>query len=268
MKTSTHSSSFHATEQNGLESGTEADSPPLFLSLSSYDRDLSERLAVSSKTAPAVRHMARLLLELGRLSSLEHAAERTGLSCQMLAELRQTYLWGGLQEVLSMSQQLPMPVTPPVRLTAAERAFCRQVLESCEGSKGRLRRAKALLLLDEGKSKDTIASETQVCSRTLERLAERCQIYGVTGAVNDAERPGRPQCYPKSEFVPLIREVMGHEPPTTRFRWTATDLRRVLAHHRPEAARMSMPTLRALVTAAGFGYGYAPKGAASMSLSA
>ena len=168
-----------------------------------------------------------------------------------------------------MSQQLPMPV-PPRRCASpqSERAFCRQVLESCEGSKGRLRRAKALLLLDQGKSKDTIASETQVCSRTLERLVERCQIYGVTGAVNDAERPGRPQCYPKSEFVPLIREVMGHEPPTTRFRWTATDLRRVLAHHRPEAARMSMPTLRPLVTTASFCHGYAPKSAASMSLSA
>ena len=267
MKTSTHSSSFHATEQIGLESGTGSDSLPLFLPLNSYDRDLCGRLAVSAKTAPEVRHLARLLLELGRLSSLKHAAERTGLTCQMLAELRQTYLSSGLREVLGMRQQLHIPATPPVRLTAAERAFCRQVLESSEGSRGRLRRARALLLLDEGKSKDTIASETQVCSRTLERLAERCQIYGVTGAVNDAERPGRPQCYPKSEFVPLIREVMGHEPPTTRFGWTANDLRRVLAHHRPEAARMSMPTLRALVTAAGFGYGYAPKGAASMSLS-
>lgn len=268
MKTSTHSSPLHATANNepGLDDGGGAASS--FLPLSSYDRDLNERLALSSKTESSVKFMARLLLELNRLSCMNDAIKRTGLPSRMLGQLRHNYLRFGLQEVLSMRQQVPVPERRTVHLTEDERVFCQKVLESGEGSKGRLRRARALLFLDEGKSKDETAGVTQACARTLERLAARYQTYGAEGAVNDAERPGRPVCYPKSEFVPLIRKVMGQERPVMQLRWTASDLRRALAQHRPEAARMSMPTLRALVTAAGFGYGYAPQTRESMSLSA
>ena len=241
------------------------------LQLSDYDVELCGRLVHSPKADLRVKCTARRLLSLHGQAGSKDPSTDSGIPGAVLAGIQCLYETEGLQRVLEEGVSMDSPADAAAKalaLSSQERSFCQQIVGERLGSAGRQRRAQALLLLDEGKSKDTIASETQVCSRTLERLAERCQIYGVTGAVNDAERPGRPHCYPKSEFVPLIREVMGHEPPTTRFRWTATDLRRVLAHHRPEAARMSMPTLRALVTAAGFGYGYAPKGAASMSLSA
>lgn len=76
--------------------------------------------------------------------------------------------------------------------------------------------------------------------------------------MNEAERSGRPMRYPKSEFIPLIKRVIQQQTHTT-IRWTAADLRKALAHHRPEAACISMPTLRTLVVEAGFSYGFTPK---------
>lgn len=106
-------------------------------------------------------------------------------------------------------------------------------------------------MFDEGKSKPLIAQVTHVCERTLERLIERYQTHGVEGAVNDAERPGRPVRYPKEEFVPLIQKVIQQESPTVLLRWTIGDLRQSLARYRQEAAKMSLPTLRALIQGAG-----------------
>lgn len=266
MKTSTHSSPFNVSDRNGLAFGENVPASS-FLPLTDYERDLSRRLALSPKTESSVKQMARLLLELDRQPTVKQAAERTGMPSEWLLQIRQRYLLCGLQEALSMHQQFPVPVRRLLKLTDGERAFCQGVLESGEGSKGRLRRARALLLMNDGKTKDCIAKETGACERSLERLIERYQTYGVEGAVNEAERPGRPIRYPKSEFIPLIKSVIQQQTRTT-LRWTVDDLRKALARHRPEAASMSRPTLRTLVTEAGFGYGYTPKKEPSRTMSA
>ena len=265
MNTSTRSSPFKVSGRDDLEFD-EDECLSSFLPLTDYERDLSRRLALSPKTESSVKRMARLLLELNRLPTEQQAAERTGMPSQWLLLIRQRYLLNGLQEVLSMRQQLHMPATKLMKLTESERNFCNGVLESGEGSRGRQRRARALLLMSEGKTKDCVTREAGTCARSLERLIERYQSHGAHGAVNEAERPGRPICYPKSEFIPLIRNVIHQQQVSTRFRWTAGDLRQALAKHRPEAARMSRPTLLALVAEAGFGS--APLKRVSLPLSA
>lgn len=53
-----------------------------------------------------------------------------------------------------MQQQILLPASRALKLTEGERVFCQEVLESGNGSKGRLRRARALLMMNDGKSKD------------------------------------------------------------------------------------------------------------------
>lgn len=223
------------------------------LDLSAYEMDLCKRLALSLKTDPAVKRMAKLLLEMHRFGRAADIARRTGVPVHVIAEIQQLYVHEGLQAALLNA--LPQPTfrhADKVELTAAERAFCEQVVSSQKGSNGRVRRARALLLLNEGMSKPCTAQAVNVCERTLERLMDRYQTHGAKGAVNDAERPGRPVRYSKEAFVPLIQQVIQWEQPAALMRWTMADLRQSLARHHQEAIEMSMPTLRALVQAAGF----------------
>ncbi len=223
------------------------------LGLSAYDMDLCKRLALSLKTDPALKRMAKLLLEMHRFGCADDIARRTGVSVQILTAIQRGYAHDGIQAALQFA--LPQPTfrhADKVELTADDRAFCEQVISSQKGSTGRIHRAKALLLLSEGMSKSCTAQAANVCERTLERLMDRYQTHGAKGAVNDAERPGRPVRYSKEAFVPLIQQVIQWEQPATLMRWTMADLRQSLARHHHEAIEMSMPTLRALVQAAGF----------------
>ncbi|MBE7494163.1 MAG: helix-turn-helix domain-containing protein [Verrucomicrobiaceae bacterium] len=224
----------------------------VLLPLLPYDRDLCGRLALSPKTSPAVKRTARLLLEMARSTDLSLSSARTGIGKDRLRQIRQTYLQHGLQEVLEHSvAEPPPPFCRQVTLTAEERAFCQQVVSSGDPEKGRTRRARALLLLEQGHGKAHAAGATGISERTIERLLERYQTHGVAGCVNDAGRRGRPVVYARDEYVPLILQIVQGQPPATLLRWTVGDLRRMLAQHRREAAEISAPTLRALVHQAG-----------------
>jgi len=223
-----------------------------YLELPGYDLALCKRLALSPRTEAAIKRVAKLLLEMHRLGDGRVIARRTGVAVLALEVIRERYVHEGLQEVLRISLPGPLPSSAhKVELTHAERLFCENVVMSQEGSKGRHRRARALLMLGDGKCRPQVAQAARVCERTLERLVDRYQTHGAEGAVNDAERPGRPVRYPREEFVPLIQKVIRQENPAVLLRWTIKDLRRSLACHRQEAASMSLPTLRSLVQGAG-----------------
>lgn len=60
-------------------------STSLLLPLTDYERDLSRRLALSQKTEPSVKQMARLLLEMGRQPTSKQAVERLALPSESAA---------------------------------------------------------------------------------------------------------------------------------------------------------------------------------------
>ena len=223
-----------------------------FLVLSEYDLDFCQRLALSPKSDIGVKRMARLLLEMHRYPDAACLSQRTGISTRTLTLIRQRYEQHGLPQVLD--EGLPDDARLPdkrVTLTEGERDFCQKVVQHRKGSAGRQRRARAMLLLHEGLPRPEIAKASDVCERTLERLVDRYQTHGVEGAVNDAERSGRPVRYPQDEFVPLIQQIVSRTQPATLLSWTMQDLRQSLARHRVEAAKISEPTLRMLMRLAG-----------------
>ena len=224
-----------------------------FLQLSAYDRELCRKLAGSSETDSGVQRMARLLLDLGSCHEIESLTACTGLTGEQFVEIRRGYVEGGLSRPLNSG---PRPAASYgntcVCLTTADRNYCQSVVESQEGSSGRIRRAQAMLLLDQGKSKKSSALATNAHVRTVNRLVKRYNDGGIELAVNDGERTGRPVRYSKTEFVPLIQQIVTQELAGLSRRFNSSKLRQALARHRPDAARMSMPTLRALAAAAGF----------------
>ena len=234
------------------------------LSLSDYELELCRRVSRSPESEPPVRQMATLALEMHRGAGLPLGvvSERTGASMGVLKEVRRIHGLSGLQGILGMQAQLPRRLGDCryIRLSSAEADFCREVVKIGAGSRGRIRRAGALLLLNEGKTKAAAASQAGLCQRSIDRLFERVEALGVRGAVNDGERPGRPERYPKGEFVPLIRSIVSQMQQTPSAPWTLGRLHQALAGQRPEAANMSAPTLRSLLLEAGYRRGLTDRG--------
>jgi hypothetical protein len=233
------------------------------LSLSDYELELCRRVSRSPESEPPVRQMATLALEMHRGAGLPLGvvSERTKVPIGTLRGVLRIHKVTRLQGILGMRAELPARLGDCryVRLSATEADFCRGVIESGKGARGRIRRAAALLLLNEGKPKAVVANQAGLCQRSIDRLFDRVEAVGVQGAVNDAERPGRPERYPKREFVPLIRSIVSQLEQSSS-QWTLGNLRQVLVRQRPEAATMSAPTLRSLVMAAGFRHGLTDRG--------
>lgn len=83
-----------------------------------------------------------------------------------------------------------MPALYRVHLTPAERQSLRRLTRRGVAPVREVRRARVLLLADQGKSDAAIAEAVELHARTIIRLRRRCVEEGVDAALHDRPRPG------------------------------------------------------------------------------
>lgn len=106
-----------------------------------------------------------------------------------------------------------------VRLSEAEREQLHTQIRSGTGSARRLRRARTLLLSDEGRSDVTVAEALHIGRATVERTRQRFCQEGLDAAVVERWRPGgKPKLKAKQE-AHLIALTCSPAP-EGRARWT------------------------------------------------
>ncbi|MDQ7815382.1 MAG: helix-turn-helix domain-containing protein [Patescibacteria group bacterium] len=111
-----------------------------------------------------------------------------------------------------------------INLTVEERAALESLLKSKAAARKR-QRAQILLKADEGLTDAEIAEEAEVTQRTVERVRERCCIYGLQPAV-EQRKPPRPPRAPVLDGVAEARlvQLACSQPPDGRASWTLSML--------------------------------------------
>ncbi len=88
-----------------------------------------------------------------------------------------------------------------IELTATHRAILLSWLRSQKTPVGRAKRARAILLLAEGKTFSYTSQQVGLGERHLRKWVKRFITQGITG-LYDSQRPGRPPVFsPSSSFV-------------------------------------------------------------------
>ncbi len=85
---------------------------------------------------------------------------------------------------------MPKPKAYAVRLGDDERQRLRDFTTAGVASAREIRRARVLLLADEGRPDAAIADAVGCCVATVERVRKRCAAEGVEAALVDRPRPG------------------------------------------------------------------------------
>jgi transposase len=115
---------------------------------------------------------------------------------------------------------MPKPKTHRVVLTDDERRRLRDFTTSGIASARELRRARVLLLADEGRLDAAIADAAGCCVATVERLRKRWAAEGVEATLVDRPRPGAaPLLEGKAEAV-LVALACTDPPGEERETWT------------------------------------------------
>ncbi len=104
-------------------------------------------------------------------------------------------------------------------LTESEREELKGLLTKGRHSSRKLTRARILLLSDEGKTAEEIASALSVSPATVDRTRRRCAEDGVMLALVDRPRPGAKLKLDERQQARLIAEVCS-TPGDDRARWT------------------------------------------------
>jgi hypothetical protein len=107
-----------------------------------------------------------------------------------------------------------------INLTVEERAALEALLRAKTAVRKR-QRAQILLKADDGLTDEEIAEEVEVDHRTVERVRERCCIYGLQAAI-DQRKPTRPPREPVLDGAAEARlvQIACSSPPDGRARWT------------------------------------------------
>ena len=106
-----------------------------------------------------------------------------------------------------------------VALTEEERARLDGLTRRGTASARMVRRAQTLLLADEGRTDEAIASALHVGVSTVERTRRRCVEEGPDAALTERPRPGaRPKLGPKERA--FVVALACTKPPEGRKRWT------------------------------------------------
>ena len=106
-----------------------------------------------------------------------------------------------------------------VTLTDEERARLRDLTRKGTASARMVRRAQTLLLADEGRTDEAIASALHIGASTVERTRRRCVEEGVEAALRERPRPGaRPKLGPRERA--FVVALACTKPPEGRKRWT------------------------------------------------
>lgn len=115
---------------------------------------------------------------------------------------------------------MPKPKLYEVRLTDDERRRLREFTTTGVASAREIRRARVLLLADEGRTDAAIADAVGGGVATVERLRQRCATQGVEAALVDRPRPGAaPLLDGKAEAV-LVALACTNPPGEERETWT------------------------------------------------
>jgi transposase len=115
---------------------------------------------------------------------------------------------------------MPKPKAYEVRLTDDERRCLRDFTTTGAASAREIRRARVLLLADEGRPDAAIADAVGCGVATVERLRQRCAMQGVEAALVDRPRPGAaPLLDGKAEAV-LVALACTDPPGEERATWT------------------------------------------------
>ena len=106
-----------------------------------------------------------------------------------------------------------------VALTEEERERLGALTRKGTASARMVRRAQTLLLADEGRTDEAIASALHVGVSTVERTRRRCVEEGPDAALTERPRPGaRPKLGPKERA--FVVALACTKPPEGRKRWT------------------------------------------------
>ena len=106
-----------------------------------------------------------------------------------------------------------------VALTDEERERLRALTRKGTASARMVRRAQTLLLADEGRTDEAIASALHIGASTVERTRRRCVEEGPDAALTERPRPGaRPKLGPKERA--FVVALACTRPPEGRKRWT------------------------------------------------
>ncbi len=106
-----------------------------------------------------------------------------------------------------------------VTLTDEERERLEGLTRKGTASVRMVRRAQTLLLADEGRTDEAIASALHVGLSTVERTRRRCVEEGPDAALTERPRPGaRPKLGPKERA--FVVALACTKPPEGRKRWT------------------------------------------------
>ena len=105
-----------------------------------------------------------------------------------------------------------------VKLTSAERQELEIVTSKGEGQVRVFKRARVLLLADEGFKDVEIVVRAGVSRATIARLRQRYVREGATGAIAEKARPGRPSIF-DGETRAKITALACSRPPEGRSRW-------------------------------------------------
>lgn len=105
-----------------------------------------------------------------------------------------------------------------VELSANDRAYLQGLLSQTTLAVGVWRRAKGLLLLDEGAALQRVAQTVGVCSLTVAKWRDRYQAQGL-GVLQDKPRSGRPPHIDGSQRA-KITALACSTPPEGQARWS------------------------------------------------
>jgi transposase len=105
-----------------------------------------------------------------------------------------------------------------VKLDEVERTQLLLLIRSGKESARRLRRARTLLLADEGKTDAEIAAALHIGTATVARTRRRFSVDGLEAALSERERPGaEKKLSPKQEA--LLIGLVCSKPPEGKDRW-------------------------------------------------
>jgi transposase len=114
---------------------------------------------------------------------------------------------------------MPKPKTYRVRLSDDERQRLRSFTTAGVASARELRRARVLLLADEGRLDAAIADAVGCCVATVERLRKRYAAEGVEATLVDRTRPGGAPLLDATAEAVLVA-LACTDPPGERETWT------------------------------------------------
>lgn len=119
---------------------------------------------------------------------------------------------------------MPAPTKYPVELTDEQREDLREMTRRGEHNAREIRRARTLLLLDRGLGRPQVAEVVEVTPTTVTNTAKNFCNGGLTHALFDARRAGRPEKLTKEDDA-RITAIACSEPPEGHSRWTVAMIR-------------------------------------------